>query len=141
LVAALAVTVINPGLSLAAGDQIEAYETRSLARLLGQLWNRQNFPITCEEGPYDPANEVFTALHPNGKHFRYPASKPMTFDGIPHKNENAETSLPEQHAAAEYNSSGEEHRGAGRTKRRRLKNDRPRHGLIVLFRTIYKRQS
>jgi hypothetical protein len=116
LVVGVTVTIGNYGSSLAADDQVDVHETRPLGKLVGQLWTSHKYLITYEEGPYDPDKEVFTETHPNGKRFRYPAWKPITFHGIPPKDANADYLVPEQQTAAaltvaesavaEYNSSG-----------------------------------
>ena len=66
--------------SLAAtADEIEIREPRPLGRALPEVWERFGYMITYEEAPYDETTELLTTVYPNGRRFRFPAWKPITF--------------------------------------------------------------
>lgn len=97
---------------------VEFHEARPLAKLTFQLTQHSGLLITYEEAPYDEATELFTDTYANGRRFRYPAWRPITFHGIlpplsgsPKDSGSTETAPAiaaaiAESAVAEYNASG-----------------------------------
>jgi hypothetical protein len=115
--AALISAVCIPALA-ADGSAIEYHESRSLGKLVGELWQRYGLLITYEEAPYDEKTEIVTDIYANGRRFRRPAWKPITFNGIgagladvrrgpsPAEQPPPDAASIAKSAVAEYNSSG-----------------------------------
>jgi hypothetical protein len=117
LVALTALVVWSPRpLPAATADDIEFHESRPLGKLTAELGSRYSYLVTYEEAPYDEGAELFTNAYANGRRFRYPAWKPITFHGTAPKTATSGSGSLEQGSAAaatvaesavaQYNSSG-----------------------------------
>ena len=79
LAVAFILVFLSGAMAADAPGDIEMRESRPLGKVLGKVSHLYGYLVTYEEAQYDEGSELAVDVYSNGKRYRYPAWKPITF--------------------------------------------------------------